>query len=510
MTAAQWVIGMLIVLAVQSAHAAEFDVGAAAYSRGDFEAAFAEWEVLAEEGDPRAQYELARMLSAGIGTAKNERAAIRWFRQAGEQGYTEAQLELALMYSLGRGVRRDDSAVAYWYGRLAEAGHVTAQVLLADMYETGTGVDEDPSRAAYWYQRAAEQGHVGAQVKLGDMHAQGRGVAEDPVKAWAWYDLAAARGDQTAAAERTRLRPQLDEEAFARAMALRRELSPLPVPAPVDDDIEPDVERAFARAFEMLPVKSGCFAMGSDPNEPGRYENENRHAVCVSEFSISRYEVTRGQYAAFIAETGRETPDGCQTYSEEDGGWMFHTERSWRNPGYAQTDDHPVVCVSREDAQAFAEWLSQRQGVEYRLPTEAEWEYTARAGRGTSRYWGNDPDNACLWANVGDRTLHRHYSEWLWTFHPCDDGYVYTAPVGSFSESPYGLHDILGNVWEWTCSSYDVAYEGAERACAPSARNGVMRGGAWSNSPDWARAASRFGTAVDARFDLAGFRLAHD
>ena len=500
---ARW-LAVLIVLMARCAHAADFDAGIEAYARDDYRGALMQWRALARQGDPRAQYRLARMYADGIGVRENHRIALHWYRQAAEQGLVEAQFELALMYVLGHGVRQDDSSAAYWYGRLAEDGHVTAQSLLADMYEDGRGVEKDPRRAVYWYRRAAEQGHAGAQAKLGAMYSQGHGVARDLVQAWAWLDLAAARGHDAAARERTSLRLRLGEEELAQAVKLSRELSPLPVAQPVESEIELDL----AQAPELVRIKSGCFAMGSDPGEPGRHDNEARHSVCVEDFSISRYEVTRGQYAVFVKETGRGGSDDCQTY--DDGGWASRAGRSWRDPGFAQSDDHPVVCVSRDDALAYARWLSELRGRGYRLPTEAEWEYAARAGSGAARPSGNDPGQTCRWANVGDRALHRHYREWRWTLHPCDDGHVHTAPVGSYRRSRYGLHDMVGNVWEWTCSSYDAAYRGAERRCAPGAHSGVARGGSWSNSPRWTRSAGRFGSRVDARFDLVGFRLAHD
>ena len=500
-------VAVLIVLVARAACAADFSAGVEAYARGDYEDAFEQWQVLARQGDSRAQYRLAQMFADGVGVREDDRAALHWYRQAAEQGSVVARYELALMYLLGRGVRQDHSQAAYWYGGLAEDGYATAQYLLGGMYEDGTGVAKDVPRAILWYRRAAEQGSIGAQAKLGEMYLQGHGVAKDLAQAWVWFELAAAKGHEDAAMERTRLRLGLSEEELARAMRLARALSPPPIAQPVESESELDL----ARAPEMVRIEAGCFAMGSDPSEAGRHDNEPWHSVCVEDFSISRYEVTRGQYAAFVSETGREAPDGCQTYG--DGGWgprFGRSGRSWRDPGYAQNDDHPVACVSRDDALAYARWLSERQGQSYRLPTEAEWEYAARAGSGAARHWGDDAGRACLWGNVGDRALQRHYREWSWTIHPCNDGYVHTAPVGNYRASPYGLHDMVGNLWEWTCSAYDAAYRGAEHRCTWGGRNGVVRGGSWSNSPRWARSAGRFENRVDARFDLLGFRLAHD
>ena len=506
------VVAVLLVLAVRAAGAADFATAAQLYERGDFEGAFEQWQALANQGDMRAQHRLAQMFREGIGVPRDDRAAASWFRQAAEQGSTEARYELALLYSLGRGVPRDRSRAAYWYGLLAEDGHVGAQYLLALMYESGSGVTRNMSRAIWWFRRAAEQEHVGAQVRLGEAYALGEGVDADPVQAWAWFDLAAAKGNEAASVERGKLSRRLSDEQLAEARMFSRLLRPPPVASQAGNEneppLEPEPEPEPVPVPEMLRVAAGCFAMGSAPGEAGRHDNELRHPVCIEEYSLSRYEVTRGQYAFFVGETGHETPDTCHTY--RNGGWGVRNGQSWRNPGYAQSDDHPVTCVSRDDALAYARWLSERQGTDYRLPTEAEWEYAARAGSGAARHWGEDADRACTWGNVGDQSLSRHYRDWAWQVHPCDDGHVYTAPVGSFRVSNYGFHDMLGNVWEWTCSSYDPAYRSAERRCSSGDRHGVVRGGSWSNSPRWVRAAARFENRADARFDLVGFRLAHD
>jgi len=116
-------------------------------------------------------------------------------------------------------------------------------------------------------------------------------------------------------------------------------------------------------------------------------------------------------------------------------------------------DSQPVANVSWEEAVAFARWLSEKSGQAYRLPTEAEWEYAARAGTTLSRYWGNDPDASCKYANVADLTAKKQRPKW--TTFPCDDHHVVSAPVGSFMANGYGLHDMLGNVWEWCEDVYN-------------------------------------------------------
>ena len=497
-------LALLAVLTVPGLAPAGFSEGLEAYEQGDYQSALKEWRALAEDGDARSQYRLGRLYADGFGVAKDFRAAVHWFHRAADQGSEMAQRELALMYTIGRGVRQDHRQAAYWYGRLAENGHPNSQFLLAGMYAEGKGVPRDVARAVFWYRRAAEQGLVHAQVRLGAMYAEGLGVAEDLVEAWAWFDLAAAKGDESAARERTRLRNRLTEEELDRAVATVQELKSLPHTPAVEEanSVGPVAEP------EMVRIEAGCFAMGSDPSESGRADDEALHSVCVQDYSIARYEVTRRDYGAFVNATGRTTSDTCWTYGE--GGWQRRDGRSWRDPGYAQGDDHPVACVNRADALAYARWLSTLHSRDYRLPTEAEWEYAARTGAGTARPWGDDAAEACSWANVGDQELLRHYPEWVWTIHHCDDGHIHTAPVGIFRVNPFGIHDMLGNVWEWTCSVYDAAYGGAERQCAADDRDGVARGGSWSNSPRWARSAGRFQTGVDARFDLVGFRLAHD
>lgn len=491
---------MVLVLVTQLARADDFAAGSEAFARGDYEAAFARWIVLASQGDSRAQHKLAQMFARGLGVERDDRAALQWYVQAAEQGSVEARYELALLYLLGRGAPKDSARAAYWYGRLAEEGHATAQHLLARMLEDGDGIVKDLPRAVFWYRRAAEQGYVEAQAKLGVMYMDGYGVARDLVQAWVWFDLAAVRGNDEAARERTRIGLRLNQEERARAL----ELSPLPVALPTG----PRAELTRAEGPEMIRIESGCFVMGSDPGEKGRHGNEVQHAVCVDDFSIARYEVTRGQYASFAADTGRDDPDSCHVY--RDSGWALRPGHSWRDPGFAQADDHPVACVSRDDAIDYATWLSERHGRTYRLPTEAEWEYAARAGSGSSRPWSDDPDDGCRFANVGDQALYRHYPKWPWTIHSCEDGYAHTAPVGSFHENRYGIRDIMGNVWEWTCSSFDAQYRGAERKCASHPGGAVARGGSWSNSPRWVRSSGRFSSRSDFRFDLVGFRLARD
>ncbi|MBL8253728.1 MAG: SUMF1/EgtB/PvdO family nonheme iron enzyme, partial [Candidatus Competibacter sp.] len=192
-------------------------------------------------------------------------------------------------------------------------------------------------------------------------------------------------------------------------------------------------------------------------------------------------------------------------------------DRNWRNPGFPQTDAHPVVCVSWNDAVVYAEWLSRRTGQTYRLPTEAEWEYAARAGSAASRFWGDDPNAGCDFANAADQALKRRYPDYRWTTVTCDDGTIYTALAGRFKRNAFGLSDMLGNVWEWVRDCYadtlrSVPADGTswEGASGEFCARRVVRGGGWSGGPEGVRSAFRDGFAPGSAGGLLGFRLARD
>jgi formylglycine-generating enzyme required for sulfatase activity len=258
---------------------------------------------------------------------------------------------------------------------------------------------------------------------------------------------------------------------------------------------------------EMVWIKGGSFRMG-DSQDVG-YSNEKPvQRVSVARFAMGRYEVRVSEFRLFVNatqyKTDAEKGDGCWTSA---GGWKKMMDANWRNPKFSKTENHPVVCVSWNDISAYAAWLSQQTGHTYRLPTEAQWEYAARAGTTTSRYWGNNPNEACRYANVADKTAKNKYSNW--TIHNCTDGYVYTAPAGSFKPNAFGLFDMLGNVWEWTCSKYENKYKGEENKCTvpKSGTLWALRGGAWGNIPRSVRAAFRGGAAHEDRDADIGFRL---
>ena len=257
---------------------------------------------------------------------------------------------------------------------------------------------------------------------------------------------------------------------------------------------------------EMVVVSSGSFEMGSPESEAGRFDDEGpvRQVTMARPFAVGVNEVTRGELARFVSATGRSMRDGCWTYESGEGEWR--SGRHWRSPGFSQTDGHPVVCVGWNDAKAYVRWLSGETGEEYRLPSEAEWEYVARAGTRTARYWGEGGSGQCRYANGADASTGFDWRT------GCNDGHARTSPVGSYEANGYGLHDVLGNVWEWTEDCWNGSYAGAPRdgSAWTSGECGrrVLRGGSWLHEPRFLRSAGRDWGTSDDRSGNLGFRVA--
>jgi formylglycine-generating enzyme len=273
----------------------------------------------------------------------------------------------------------------------------------------------------------------------------------------------------------------------------------------------------------MVKVPPGTFMMGSSSSEttreavPGQKAMWERptHSVTIrSEFALGRYSVTRGEFAAFVRETAYNPPAGCYVWNAKAGRLTLDRKGSWRNPGFAQTDRHPVVCVSFEDAQHYLQWLTTKTGKPYRLPSEAEWEYAARAGTTTARFWGDGRDRACDFANVADFTTAEalHWKKDPNEVFQCRDGYVYTAPVGSFRPNPFGLYDMLGNVWQWLADCLHYNYSGAPSDgsawTSGKCEYRVERGASWNFEPQEIRSANRHGNEPTSRSANKGFRVA--
>lgn len=274
--------------------------------------------------------------------------------------------------------------------------------------------------------------------------------------------------------------------------------------------------------MRFVRIPGGCFMMGQTDAErrwliqdagqdkyKSYYADEApRHEVCVDGYWIGAYEVTRGQFAQFVRATGYRTDaerQGKAWVKDKSTSWKWKQVpgRSWRNIGYNQDDSHPAVAISFNDAKSFAAWLQRTVGGEFRLPTEAEWEYAARAGSSSKWFWGDDPTMASRYANVAGK------GEWTNHF-PMADGHQFTSPVGYYQPNRFGLYDMLGNVWEW-CEDYynSAAYRDHARR-NPRFMSGtqyVNRGGSWLSWPRTVRCGDRISRQPNQPRSSVGFRL---
>lgn len=232
-----------------------------------------------------------------------------------------------------------------------------------------------------------------------------------------------------------------------------------------------------------------------------------RHRVTVRSFAVGRFLVTRGDFRRYVDATGA-TVSSCVNYYGDR--WVDEPQWNWDNTSFTQTDSHPVVCVNWFDARSYLRWLAQLTGRNYRLLTENEWEYAARGGADTRRYWGDDSthDQQCQFANAADRSYLARFPTDAAANRACDDGFAFTSPVGSFRSNAFGLFDMQGNITQWVedCFQNDSNQE----ARSPDCTMRVLRGGAWSD-PTWGlRASDRYRDLPDTRCMGIGFRVARD
>jgi formylglycine-generating enzyme required for sulfatase activity len=304
-----------------------------------------------------------------------------------------------------------------------------------------------------------------------------------------------------------------------------------------------ELREAALRELSMARLSAAEFVMGAaadDTSDSPDTDEQARpqHQVRIGEFELGYYEVTVGQFRRFVEATGYRTeaerpgPNaGCHA-PQRDGSVALREGATWRQPGFPQDDNHPVVCVSWNDVQRFVAWLNGAT-PSFRLPSEAEWEYAARAGTATGRPWsdaggffsrlfsyGQKPEDtparpthqACKYANIADKRI---ASQLQWTaVHDCDDGYVFTVPGGYFKRNNFSLNDMIGNVAEWTQDCWSPNYRGAPDDGRPwmsgDCSQHVLRGGSWSASPIYARSAARNKNLASYRATDLGFRLARN
>ena len=266
----------------------------------------------------------------------------------------------------------------------------------------------------------------------------------------------------------------------------------------------------------MALIPEGTFQMGS-PDGEGEKDEHPQHHVSVKAFYLDMHEVTNRQFQQFVQTSN------YRTMAEQEGkAWVYSSQEewkeiagaSWQKPEGEQSvfasgrELHPVVSISWEDAKAYC------VGVGKRLPTEAEWEYAARAGTTTSYWWGDElPRSSNQVANLADKSAKEEFGI-NWTIDTYVDGFAHTAPVGSFQANPWGLYDMAGNVWEWVVDWYAEDYYQASPKKNPQGPSSgefkVLRGGSWNQNPRNLRSAYRGRSDPAGRSAYLGVRCAQD
>lgn len=284
---------------------------------------------------------------------------------------------------------------------------------------------------------------------------------------------------------------------------------------------EGEVFRDCAACPEMVVIPEGTFRMGSPASEPGRSDDEGpQHSVAISAYALAKTEVTVGEFRRFVEATAYRTDaernadgnTGCFTHQGgTEFGWT--SGMSWRDPGFSQSDRHPVVCVSWNDAQAYLNWLSDETGERYRLPSEAEQEYALRAGSISTYPWGSNVNAACTHGNILDQTVVRStLSDFASLAISCTDQATFTAAVGSYQANRFGLYDMIGNAIEWGEDCWNESYRGTPSDGSTwmigDCSLAMLRGGSWVNNGQYLRSADRYGYPRANRSSLIGFRLA--
>ncbi len=300
------------------------------------------------------------------------------------------------------------------------------------------------------------------------------------------------------------------------------ERAPMQSQRDAEDDMDPNTIRDCAVCPELKIVPAGSFVMGAPASllnevpwerqiDGARvlWETPEKKVVFAKPFAIGAFEVTRFQYGEFVKATDRKTEPGCVVWA---GDWDRSANgKSWADAGIPQSDDHPAVCVSKDDAEAYAAWLTEKTGRKYSLPSEAQYEYALRAGGTTRHPWGDNPEDACQYANLADATLKaKHPAR---ASHVCDDGYLYTAPAGLRKGNAFGLYDMVGNAWEWVADCWTPSHDALPGDGSPVTsgfcKESPLRGGAYGTGPMFTRSSSRGGPDKrTTKQSWIGFRVA--
>lgn len=275
---------------------------------------------------------------------------------------------------------------------------------------------------------------------------------------------------------------------------------------------------------DMVKIPAGSATLGSSAQERaetgiiplfGDREGPIYTVTFAKPYAIGRTEITRGQYRVFVKETKRPDPASCGVHEPKGDTWGPQPGYNWRKPDFEQDDSHPVVCISYDDATAYAAWLSKKTGKSYRLPSDAEWEYAARGGTSTRWYWGDAPEAGCATANLlSSGTLAKlDWPKSLADRFVCSSPRSFTVPVASYPANPFGLFDMAGNAFEWSadCNSpdnSDAHQDGSARTTGQCDRH-YLKGGAF-HTPFWLTRPAVRGAPLpsDIHMFAVGFRVA--
>ena len=290
-------------------------------------------------------------------------------------------------------------------------------------------------------------------------------------------------------------------------------------PVKVDPAVKTLRDCPFCPEMAIIPAGKSMMgtAGGAEELEAATGEGLQLAVTIDKPFALGITEVTLRQYADFVRQADYKPEPGCRVWNDR---WAVDAKATWREPRQPKNpkDDHPAACVSWKDAQAYVAWLSQKTGKSYRLPSESEWEYAARAGTTSPRYFGFNSFEgvsislACEHANVYDVTGQSVFPFPI-PYARCKDNYDDSALVAAFKPNAFGLYDMIGNVWEWVGDCYTASYwgrppDGSVWVWEGGCEKRGLRGGAWSSRPADARSAKRNSAPTDYRSSDVGFRIA--
>jgi formylglycine-generating enzyme required for sulfatase activity len=423
----------------------------------DYETAIQILTELAESGRLRAQLDLGLLYEAGRGVPRSDKNALLWFIKAAEQGHTDTQYKVGKFFAEGNGVNVSYAVAAEWFLMAARRGHVDAQFSIAEMYFSGSGVEESFEKAEIWYAKAEKQGHPKAEIKLRPYRTKGspvykavkkqRRFAEErkrEVEKEKLHRLKEQRRKATIKKkqkmENARKKAEAEKKSAEKALARKRADEKRSDPSLYEPG---DKFKDCNECPEMIVTPSGNFRMG-DLSGVGRFSEKPAHKVNINyTFAIGKFEVTQAEWRSMMGT----------------------------KPSKFMGDNKPVENISWGQAKKYVSKLNDKLGLRgrsdrYRLPSEAEWEYSARAGTTTKYHFGN--------------TISKSQAAYdRWSKGPVD--------VGSYPANNFGLHDFHGNVREWVEDCFSL-YSATPRDGSPmtkvNCKTRTIRGGSWSNITD--------------------------